>query len=211
MIPVTMRMRPSARLTLSIPAPPLLVAFIIALSPAACDRSERPDRESPTSGAATTPPRPLPHYEFARGLESEHPEVVAFVRQFLETCLAGDYAGYRLLTSRRHNPESEERFRAIYNATRNVLVESIRPLQEPAADGSSTYLVVSSIDLDPSSRVSIRGESRTIAFLAFREAGEWRVAPAPARLQPQPESQPVDPTSTESPLPDYPWDLDGDG
>lgn len=192
--------------------------------------------------------KPLPTYTFAGDdMKRRHPEVAAFVTQFLETCLTGDYVAYRRLVSRFEKPESKERFAAIYRGLQSIIVESIEPLEagrlaammrgaersqivdtstsqpnaatpaSPDGDASpertTIYVVTSTINFDPASKVDLRHHSRKVAILVFQEEGAWRMAPAPAQLQPRErlsrasDSQPAE---NAEPIPDYPWEQDGD-
>lgn len=154
------------------------------------------------------PPTTAPVYTFAPGLLEQNREISAFVRQFLEICMAGDYSGYRQLVSRTREPESRERFQAIYYAIRNVYVEAIDEVAIPLLD-PPVYRVIANVELDPNARVSLRGSKRSIALLVFREDGEWKLLPAPASLQPFEEE--AEPESQPAPGPEYPWDQEGDG
>ncbi|QOJ13382.1 MAG: hypothetical protein HRU75_01460 [Planctomycetia bacterium] len=151
------------------------------------------------------PPATRPVYEFAPGLRSAHPEVCDFVTEFLNTCLAGDYNGYRRMVTRRREPETRQRFQAIYYAIRSVRIDdvatqSVRDLAEEA------FLVTATVDFDPAARVAVRGSERRIALLIFREDGGWRMAPAPASLQPAREDE-LHPASAPTTAPSYPWDV----
>lgn len=191
---------------------PFLTALACVLA-GALPACERKDAEIPKSSAqreqqVIPPPVQKPEYVFAEGLRDRHPEVTAFLQHFLETCLNGDYNGYRQLVSRRANPESKERFQAIYYGIRSVKVETIEPVNVPDLPPPA-YRIVSEIILDPEAKVALRGRNRKIAILAFKEEGEWRIVPAPAKQQPQdaPEAaNPVEPTTT---APHYPWDEEG--
>lgn len=171
----------------------------------ACDRSRPTTQPTAALEPPVTPPAVLPEYRFAPGLCDEHEAVCAFVREFLETCLAGDYAGYRGLVSRYENPESRERFEAIYHALRAVEVQSIEPVQRP--DGPA-FLVVSSVQFDPQSNVSLRHRNRSLAILAVQELDQWRMRVAPPELQPrEPDDAPApEPQSQPADAPEYPWD-----
>lgn len=201
-----MTLRPAASLAL---AAGLLAAGAFVLP--GCDRGRDARAEAAAPGAAETPPRPLPRYAFAPGLREQYPDVAAFVVQFLETCLANDYAGYRTMVSRRFEPESPQRFAAIYNAIRAVEVHAIEPI-ELGALPAPTYRIVSAIELDPKQPVAVRGPNRKIAILVFKEEGRWVMVPAPPRLQPAPETPTSAPASgpAETTQPDYPWDEYGD-
>jgi len=188
-------------------------AAVLALG---CDRGPAPPqtRAPGTPPAALEPPAPpLPQYEFAAGLREQYPQVTGFIQQFLLTCLAGDYAGYRALVSRYETPESEERFNAIYRAVREARIETIEPLEPPArlADRyeSLLYLVVADVVFDPQSQAALRRGDRQFAILAFRERGAWRMAPAPSRLQPDDAQE--TPATAPASQPSYPWDEDEDG
>ena len=81
------------------------------------------ERSNPADYAANQPERNLPALTFDREIRAAFPEVVGFLDEFLNTCLVGDYAGYRRLVSRAYAPESQERFEAMYRATRAVTVD----------------------------------------------------------------------------------------
>ncbi|MGE0479176.1 MAG: hypothetical protein AB7Q17_01770 [Phycisphaerae bacterium] len=155
-------------------------------------------------------PAEPPAYSFAPGVRESQREIAGFVQQFLEVCLAGDYTGYRRLASRSREPETKERFQAIYHAMRNVVVEQIEEVELREIPGPA-YRVVASIELDPQAKVALRGSQRQIALLIIHEGGDWRMLPAPASLQPPKAGEPQPPEEPEDPpAPDYPWDEDGD-
>ena len=157
------------------------------------------------------PPDIPPTFSFAAGLREEFPEATGFVHEFLQTCLNGDYSGYRKLVSRRREPEGLDRFTAIYHAIRVVRVESIERIPVPQVS-DAVYRVVTAAEFQPGSRVSLRARNRSVAILVFQENGQWRMAPAPAALQPDDDPETAaDPETTTAPAaPDYPWDDDGD-
>ncbi len=150
-------------------------------------------------------------YAFAPGLSEKHPEVVAFMRHFLETCLAGDYSGYRDLVTRRATPESRARFKRVLHALRRLQVEDIRTV-DIAEMPDPTYVISAKATFradirDPRGRMR---DPRSVAMLIFQEDGHWRTALAPPELQPMREQ----PTAPEEPpptsAPSYPWDEYGD-
>jgi hypothetical protein len=177
----------------------------------ACDRGDTPIPSEPEQ-KETVPAPPMeqrPTYKFMPGLREEHPEVCGFVREFLETCLAGNYEDYRKLVSRAANPESKERFQAIYYAIKSVTVETIEAVELPGLPAAA-YRVVSTVDFHPDRKVSLRaGANRDIAILVFKEEGRWRMVPAPAELQPE-EEHPATTSAPTTSAPHYPWDEDGD-
>jgi hypothetical protein len=154
----------------------------------------------------------LPQYAFAPGLAERFPAVCAFVRQFLETCLAGDYRGYRRLVSRAAAPEPEERFMAIYRDVRRVRIDSIEALPAGAGGGPPApfHVVITSVEFDPQSNVALRRGARQIAIAVFEESGEQRMAPAPDALQPRPAAESAAATQSATTGPSYPWDESGD-
>lgn len=204
-------------------APPSLAsraarAALLAAALGACPSCGREDApraprsaDSGTPALATQPARrKRPAYTIPRPLLNEHAEVGRFVIHFLETCYAGDYQGYRNLVGRAFNPESEERFKAIYEAIESVVVDSIEPVRVPEVPPPA-YLVISSVTFDPEHKVALRRPNRKLAMLVFREEDEWRMAPAPPQLQPQEEFEPSAATSSAPAEPEthYPWDADG--
>ncbi len=179
--------------------------------PASSQPHDDPDR--------VTPPTVRPDYSFADGLRDDYPEIVAFVQQFLETSLAGDYAGYRKLVSRRTDPESRDRFQALFNAISSLRVESIRKLDLPQTSDEA-YLVVSKAQFHPDTKARLRRKHNQVAIIVLKEEGQWRMMPAPPHLQPTSgpaESQSAEdgepgagPAPATSSAPSYPWDQDGD-
>jgi hypothetical protein len=90
-----------------------------------------------------------------------------------------------------------------------VTVETIEPIEVPRLP-SPAYRVVSTVELDPQQQAKLRETQRQVAILVFKEGEDWRMAPAPAELQPR--SQPS-PATTSAPTvsgPTYPWDEEGD-
>jgi hypothetical protein len=176
-----------------------------------CDRSEPPVPTTAEQRDTIAPPpdEQRPMYTFAPGLREDYPAVCGFVKEFLETCLVGDYEGYRKLVSRSVNPESKERFQAIYYAIKSVVVETIEPLEVREVP-SPAYSVIATVDFHPERKVSLRaGQNRDIAILVFQERGQWRMMPAPAELQPG-HKQPTTTSAPTASAPHYPWDEDGD-
>ncbi|MEW6249432.1 MAG: hypothetical protein AB1716_02215 [Planctomycetota bacterium] len=215
------------------------LAGLTALGAAAgCERKPKPAAPTTTTNtpgraaADANDPPPKPEYRFAEGLAESHPEVVAFLRQFLETALVGDYAGYRRMVSRARDPESRDRFHLILTSLRRLTIEQISELdfeQTRALDAQPpVYKVISRADFDPNEQVALRrGRENRVAILVLREEGEWRMAPAPAELQPKPADAalvqadgdggpPLPPggdDATTQPAatgPNYPWDQGGD-
>jgi hypothetical protein len=79
--------------------------------------------------------------------------------------------------------------------------------------GKPIYLVISTVTFNPDAKVKLRARSRSVAILVFEEDGAWRMAPAPAEMQPRDSSgrRHMDtPESESEPIPDYPWAQDGD-
>lgn len=176
-----------------------------------CDRSDPP----PPPDAFDVPhdfvtlPEQKPTYDFAPGLAHAHPEVVAFVREFMETCLAGDYTGYRRLVTRRATPESRKRFERILHSLQSLAVESVRTIELPEGVGTA-YLVTSRAAFRPDDQAALRqGHERRLAIIVLQEDGQWRMGLAPPELQPPRETPPPD-SAPATTAPSYPWDEDGD-
>lgn len=185
------------------------VAGAALLALASCGKK---DKDAAATEPNRAPPFPasLPRYSLPRELEQQHPEVVDFLKQFVETCYVGDYGSYRLLVARAVNPESRERFEAIIRAIDNIDVESITPIDQPPPPWSPpAYLVVTHVDFKPDSRIALRRASRRLAILVVQEEGEWRIAPAPASAQPRDAPPTSAPVSQPAEKTYFPWDTDG--
>lgn len=190
---------------------PAVRAAAVALLVAAAAPLTGCKRQDDARQAAQTPtsaPARLPAYVIDPNLSSRYAEAAEFVRKFLDTCYAGDYAGYRALVGRRFTPQTQERFTAMYQALESVTVESIEPVNVPELGGEA-FVVVSQISLDASKRVALRGANRRLAIVVFREEGQWRMGPAPRRLRP--DAPPTDPADSSDPEQStyFPWDADG--
>jgi hypothetical protein len=184
---------------------------LLALVPLGCSRGKDTPKGSSADKQAghVEPTTPKPEYDFAAGLEAQYPEIVGFVRQFLETALAGDYAGYRKLVARVADPESRARFESVLNAMKSLSIEAIEEL-EMSPIPPPTYLVTARAELLPEKRVTLRrGSNSRVAILVLQEEGEWRMMLAPSELQPSAETtQPA--TAPATTAPSYPWQQDGD-
>lgn len=184
-----------------------LALFVPAALLAACEGASDPAGPPPPSprGRVRLPER-APQYSFAAGLEERYPEIVAFMRQFLETCLAGDYAGYRRLVTRTADPESRDRFEKILHTLQTLTVETIETGELPET-GGPVYLVTSRVEFDPDQRTAQRrGPVRRVAIVVLQEDGEWRMGLAPPEYQP-PAEEPAPPASAPADsAPSYPWD-----
>ena len=191
----------------------VLVMTLLAGGITGCDRgkSEPKKRKSASKASAdqVDPTAPKPEYAFAAGLEEQYPDVVAFLQRFMETSLAGDYAGYRRLVSRAADPESRVRFEKVLNSLRSLTIESIEEIEAPQIP-APTYLVIGQPEFLPGQKISLRrGDNSKIAILVFPEEGELRMSFAPSSFQPAPdETQPA--TTPATSAPSYPWDQDGD-
>ncbi|MCA9242895.1 MAG: hypothetical protein KDA32_02980 [Phycisphaerales bacterium] len=187
----------------------LATSLVLPCCLLACDA--KPAEPSPTqTEMRVEPPALLPQAMFAPGLERDYPEVSAFLREFLDSCLAGDYVAYRRMVGREASPESRERFRAIFHALDNVRVESI---ETPIHDQPETHVVICHVAMKEGSQISLRrGAERRVAILVFREDGQWRLAPAPPKFQPRDaQEQAVEEQPDANDLaPDYAWTDDID-
>lgn len=187
-----------------------IVAVLLAGLLVGCDGE---GKSASKSGARSSPPakpeQRLPTLTFPHEVRAAYPEVSAFLDEFLNTCLVGDYAGYRRLVSRAYTPESRERFDAIYQAIEAVTIESIEPI-EILRVPPPVYRVTSTVELNSQERAQLRETHRKIAILVFREGDNWRMAPAPAEYQPGEEPPPATSSAPTTSAPSYPWDEEGD-
>jgi len=178
----------------------------------ACDRGTDPPPTQAGQVAVDLVELPAhkPEYGFAPDLENQHPAVTAFLRHFMETCLAGDYAEYRRLVTRKTDPESRARFIKVLHALRSLTVVSITELDRPDI-ASQAYLVISEVEFLPNKKVSLRRrDSNQIAILVLEEDNELRMTIAPSNMQPEPDV----PATSSAPVTSSPsydeWKADGD-
>ncbi len=174
----------------------------------ACDSGGNNVTAPPEEPDLVDAPAVRPEYAFAEGVEQEYPEVTKFLRQFLETCLKGDYSGYRRMVTRRADPESRDRFEKILHAMESLEVVSITRTRIPVYD-DEVFLVTTRATFQAGHRAAEqRGRVRRIAIMVMREDGEWRMGLAPTQLQPGDEDEEDDWVEEEVPTtgPSYPWD-----
>ena len=129
------------------------------------------------------PPAEMPEYSVAEGLETKHPEIVRFLNAFMHTCLAGDYDRYRDLVSRYENPETRERFQAIYHSLKRMSIIGIEALS-PIERSTACFLITCEVEFREGKPVSRRQRARQLAFLVVEEQSVYRVRRAPGKLQP---------------------------
>lgn len=202
--------KPDWLATLGHPAGGLFAALLTVVALAGCDSRPADQRAEEEADEPAKPQRPLPKVAFPRELRMEFPEISAFLDEFLGTCLVGDYAGYRRLVSRSFRPETRERFDAIYQAVQGVSVETIEEVELPQL-APPVYLVVSNVELSAERQEMLGETHRKIAILVLKELDRWRMAPAPASMQPGDRAQPATASApATTTMPSYPWDEEGD-
>ncbi len=203
-----------------------VLLLISAVAAAGCGKSrDKNSRKAQSQPATASAPRA--QYSFAEpAVVTRYPAAIGFINTFLETCMTGDYLAYRRLVSRYEQPESRERFEAIYRNLRSIVVDSVELLgperrglwrrATTRAQVEDVYLVISTVNFDPDANISLRHRNRQVAILVFEEDSAWRMCPAPASLQPggsaDREGGAAGATSTQAsqPTPEYPWETDGD-
>lgn len=156
-------------------------------------------------------PSTKPAYSFAPGLERDYPEISAFVRHLIETCLAGDYGEYRRLVATRAEPETRKRFERLLQALRGLEIESIESLTLQQYPGP-VYRVVgkATFEVPPQRQQDRQRGPRRLAILVMQEDGQWRTMAAPPGLQPRRDHEPESDEETPTTGPSYPWDEMGD-
>ncbi len=181
------------------------VGCMTALLAVGCRSEDSPGDPADAANDMVPPVTAQPEYAFAHGLDDAYPEVVSFLRHLLETCLAGDYRGYRQLVSRGVDPESRARFEKVLESLQRLDVESITEVDLPRVPPPA-YYVVSRVKLRPESESILRRrDNDRVAILVFEEEGELRMAIAPPDLQPARDEPPASQPTTTS-APSYPWD-----
>lgn len=192
----------------------LLALAAVAALTTACERPATPTTQPvlpPTRDMVKTPST-KPAYTFAPGLEREYPEITAFVRHLIETCLAGDYGEYRRLVATRAEPETRKRFERLLQALRGLDIESVESVTLSQYPGP-VYRVVgqATFEIPPQRQQDRQRGPRRLAILVVQEDGQWRTMAAPPGLQPRRDHEPVDDEETPTTGPSYPWDELGDG
>lgn len=183
----------------------LLMSLLVT---SAC--KHKPAEATNGPNALIPPPPVMPEYTVAPGLEAKQPQIVKFMNQFMQTCLAGDYDRYRDLVSRYENPESRERFQAIYHSLKQMEVSAIDTLP-PNERASAAYLVTCGVEFREGSVMARRSKPvRRLAFMIVEEQGALRVRRAPAKLQPHERESATESQPASESQPSFPWDIEAD-
>jgi len=147
----------------------LVIAALCA--PTGCERS---------SGAASSAPgasaKPASFVSFPPEVQSDDPEINAFVRKAIDICVAEDYDAFRLLWSALEEPLREQEFRKGFKAARKVSILDLVKRRTP--EGEGVYLVHCLVELDPD---EVPEPQRNIVLLLRKENNQWRVAKPPAK------------------------------
>lgn len=183
-----------------------LCIAVLALGLAGCDRPRESSGRS--SGAASQSVRKTGvTYQFAAGLREQYAEIVSVMQQFLETCLAGDYDGYRTFIATSATPDSHERFDAAFQSLQSLTVDRVEQRAAPELGLSEVWLVHWTAKLDPQSNLGRRKPVREVEIIVHREGGQWRLQPAPPSLRTHRATSGPS-AETQDAGPDYPWDTD---
>ncbi len=169
-----------------------------------CDRPRETGR---TSGATSQSMRKTGvTYQFTGGLREQFPEIVSVIQQFLETCLAGDYDGYRRFIATSATPDSHERFDAAFQSLQSVTIDRIEPKAAPELNLPEVWLVHWTAKLDPQSNLGRRKPVREVEIIVHRESSQWRLQPAPPSLRTHRATGSSPSTTSQEAAPDYPWE-----
>ncbi len=182
----------------------LLCAAALALTLPGCDSSSQGRSDTTRGEEAPTHRVRLAQYRFAPGLAEAHPEVAAFLRGFLETCLARDYEGYRRMLSTSATPDSRERFEALFNALEAITIDAIEPRADASLEDGRAFVVRWTVDIDPTTPLGQRRARRHVAALVHRELGIWRIRPAPGEKRSADGAAPA--SAPVASAPSYPWE-----
>jgi hypothetical protein len=188
-------------------------AALCLLPLTACSKDKTRSKNANNANAPATQPVHAPQYVIAPEIRDNHPEVARFLRAFLETCLTGDYEGYRKYVSRRQQPESRERFKRIYDSISLLTVERFDEVEVPTLP-KPTYAIVCAVEFVPGKTPVFNEDRREIAILVFREEGEWRMLPAPSKFQPDRRSRATATQPASAPVEDevdFPWEALDEG
>ncbi|HUW85059.1 MAG TPA: hypothetical protein VMZ31_19940 [Phycisphaerae bacterium] len=140
-----------------------------------------------------------PTFSFAPEATCEDTAVNGFVKRFVQTCLNGDYAGYREMVTRLVEPIGREAFETAWHAVERVEVNSIVLTEGVQRYPAPVYLVGAEVEMrepEASDAHVVAGPRvRNVNILVFQEAGEWVMAPAPREIrQRYAASRPADDT-----------------
>jgi hypothetical protein len=138
-----------------------------------CKRSEESAPEP-----ALPAPEPSVIVDFPEELQAKDRTVSAFIREVIDTCVAGDYERFRLLWSAREDPFPRDAFERGWQAVRRVRVLDVQPFRRRAED-DLVFGVHAYVELDE----SVPERSPDVVLLIVKEAERWRLAEAPPALR----------------------------
>lgn len=173
-----------------------LVACVVGgMGGCKCGKSEKkstsPDLSHQVSGEAEAGTRPL-SLDFPERWRAPDKEVNAFVESVLTIAAKGDYDGFRQLFAMTHTPPSRQEFQRAWEAIEGIRVAGLYG-DRPEPEKYYLHAVVERRSPDGKGRLKV---DRVV--MVFREAGRWRLGPAPreavdmiVRAASQPATWPV--------------------
>ena len=120
------------------------------------------------------PEKTPPAVDFPAHVRQEDVSLNKFVEQVLDICVRGDYDAYRQLFGSAYRPTRETQFKQVWEGVKDVRV--LRIEKGPEAD--PRYYVLAEVHLREAKKGRVE---RSVPVMVFKEAGEWRVGPAPKK------------------------------
>ncbi len=122
------------------------------------------------------PDVPTPKIDFPARWHSEDTTLNAFIDHALKVCGEGDYDGFRQLFGTEYTPTGRSDFERAWHAFSDIKVTRLfRGPQDPPA--YYLHVVVRRREPDRKGR-----RQRDAVVMVFREAGDWRLGPAPKEI-----------------------------
>ena len=150
------------------------LSFLFTVSAAvgigACERESGPTAEPPPQADES----PI---DFPPAVQADDPAVNQFVRRITETCVEGDYEGFRLLWSIRADPFPRQEFERGWKALKKVRVLALQKMK--TLEGEYLYCIHTRVELDE----SVSEPAREVVLLIVRENDRWCLAKAPAHVR----------------------------
>ncbi len=129
--------------------------------------------------AVSDPQAPRLVIDYPARCRSRDASLNAFIESTLKVAAQGDYDGFRQLFSMAYRPPSRQEFQRIWEAVEAITVADVLGFVEvaggqPAPDKYFLHALVDRRQPDRKGRLRL-----DVVVLVFKEAGQWRLGPAP--------------------------------
>lgn len=206
--------RPPARFAQTTPARPTIASPILRIGPATvcalagaaliigCSDEVDPRANILENQAMETinmdPEKEEPKFVFAPEATVEDPSLNAFIREFADMCIKGEYDRYRMKVSRRSDPVTKDEFERVWHNIREISIDFVVALPEKKSTPGPRYALQATVHVERPAT----GPERQVVLQILQEQEEWVIDALPGeeldRLQALATQPTTAPTTTRA-------------